>query len=92
MKKNWDDFPQASIDRLVLSFENRLKLVIQEDGKSITNILRKSIHIEPNVEITIDEIFPNLSVDELIEPYNHNTNGTPIEFLTKKKNILHKKT
>lgn len=64
MKKNWDDFPQASIDRLVLSFENRLKLVIQEDGKSITNILRKSIHIEPNVEITIDENFSNLSVDE----------------------------
>ena len=64
VKKNWDDFPQASIDRLVLSFENRLKLVIQEDGKSITNILRKSIHIEPNVEITIDENFSNLSVDE----------------------------
>ena len=64
MKKNWDDFPQESIERLVLSFENRLKLVIQEDGKSITNILRKSIHIEPNVEITIDENFSNLSVDE----------------------------
>ena len=44
IKKIWEDFPQDSIDRLIQSFYGRLRMVIDFNGESISDELRKGIH------------------------------------------------
>lgn len=79
----WESFPQESIDSLVLSFPTRLKWVISENGGSISNILRSSIH--KDVQINIDQDEKNLlSNDRIFEYYDPNIDDNPIEFKSKR--------
>lgn len=78
----WNSFPQNSINELVLSFIGRLKLVIQEEGKSISDILRKGIHNFPNdVQIDQNKI---LDLSKIIENYDPTVDDNPIEFVSKR--------
>lgn len=79
----WYSFPQEKINELVLSFETRLKLVIQERGQSITNILRTSIHQNP--EFNFDTNLQLLTEDDLIEKFDDSVDDCPLEFVSKRK-------
>lgn len=79
----WNNFPQESINGLVESFENRLKWVIHEKGKSITNILRNGIHNSPE-SFELDEKIQFLTNQEIIENIDTTINDEPIQFLAKR--------
>ena len=78
----WESFPQDSIDRLVLSFNARLRTVIHEGGESISDILRNGIHINPQyASQQFEDIW---GIEDLIQPMNASINDSPIEVLTKR--------
>lgn len=81
----WDSFPQDSINRLIESFESRIKLVIENNGNSISDILRSGLNYHTNAEIQLDEKYSNLSYNDLIDKYDPSVNDRPLEFLTKRK-------
>ena len=84
MREIWTSFPQDEIDRLVLSFQNRVELIIEQEGKSITDILRNGIHQSPKDNIIINENYSILTIEDLIQKCEPDTNDCPIEFLIKK--------
>ena len=79
----WDEFPQNKIDELCLSFNSRLKTVINSNGKSITDILRSSI--ENDSPIVLENPEDLLTTDELITRYDPLVNDQPISYLTRRK-------
>ena len=60
----WSEFDQESINNLVLSFFQRLILVLQNEGESIQPFLRKGL---PNLSIVLPEIPENAELlDDMI--------------------------
>lgn len=80
----WDEFPQEKINSLVLSFKNRIKLVIAKNGESITEELRQGMsklgdyNISPNPDISL------LKVDQIIESYDPTIDDCPVEFYARR--------
>jgi hypothetical protein len=72
----WDTFRQESIDRLVLSFTARLRMLIMKSGASISNELRKSIHKVPAFPLPC--IPDKLKLLDLLTIYDPNVNDDPI--------------
>lgn len=72
----WDAFPQSSIDRLVLSFTGRLRMLIAKGGESISNELRSSIHNCP--EFPLPNIPNKLGLFDLVTLHDPNVNDNPI--------------
>lgn len=72
----WESFSQEIINRLVLTFENGIKLLIQKNGKTITHKIYRNFHTELIGEIVIDENFSKVDY-------------CPIEFLTKRPYTIH---
>lgn len=54
----------------MLSFQNRVELIIEQEGKSITNILRNGIHQSPKDNIIINENYSILTIEDLIQNVN----------------------
>ena len=78
----WEAFPQETINRLVLSFENRLRLLIQKGGQSISNILRSNINIRPAFPLGN---FPDiLSIHDLLTVCDPTINDETLEFHSKR--------
>lgn len=78
----WESFPQNKINELVLSFNGRLRTLIANDGKSISDILRKGINQIPQFPLpSCDKL---LTQNDLIENYDPTVNDTPLEFRTKR--------
>ena len=76
-------FLKNKIDELCLSFNSRLKTVINSNGKSITDVLRSSIENDsPTVLENPEDL---LTTDELITQYDPSVNDQPITFLTRRK-------
>ncbi len=80
----WDNFPQESINRLVESFEDRLKLLITKNGQSISDDLRKGIHKFSNLEYHIQPNTEILDYDQLVESYDPSIDDCPVEFHAKR--------
>ena len=78
----WENFPQEVINRLVLSFHGRLRTVIQENGGSIAEYLRKGIHLAP--DMVLNQFPDMMNLDEIIAPYDPNIDDNPIEVKTKR--------
>lgn len=86
LKKNffleiWESFPQLSIDRLVSSFNRRLRLLISQNEKSIIYLLRTSLYDIAPFQ------FPNknfLKFYDLAELYVPDVNDETVEFLNKR--------
>lgn len=57
--------------------------MIQERGQSITNILRTSIHQNP--EFNFDTNLQLLTEDDLIEKFDDSVDDCPLEFVSKRK-------
>ena len=79
----WDSFPQESIDNLVRSFKGRLHTVIQQNGESISDILRSGIDDLPEVDVAPDESTMDLS--DMITTYDPSVDDNPIEVRTQRK-------
>lgn len=77
----WNNFSQESIDDLVRSFTNRLKLVIINDGKSISDELRRGIKTIPDIQIPSD--IKLLQEDQIIEKCDPDVDDLTIELKTK---------
>ena len=78
----WNSFPQDSINRLVMSFHGRLRTVIQENGESISDILRSNINLAPMFPLPHYENILNLN--DIIETYDPNIDDNPISIRTKR--------
>lgn len=78
----WESFPQSSIDRLVSSFNGRLRLLISQNGNSINNLLRKELFDCAPIVIPKQKF---LSFEDLVELYDPDVDDEPVEFLTKRK-------
>ena len=59
----YNEFPQESINSLVLSFPTRLHMVIKENGGSISDLIRSGIHDSSN--------YPLVQNKELIKHIDH---------------------
>ena len=73
----WDAFPQSSIDSLVRSFRGRLFTVIDQQGESISDILRSDIHNAPNIPLIPDE--NTMSLADMITVWDPTIDDNPIE-------------
>lgn len=73
----WNNFPQEAINRLVRSFHARLLHVINNNGESISDILRSSISTTPDVVIPNTPNMPDINT--LIIPYCPDVEDNPIE-------------
>lgn len=74
----WNEFDQESINNLVLSFFQRLILILQKEGESIQPLLRKSLN---NLSIVLPEIPENTElmddiISELLESIPENNQIT----------------
>jgi hypothetical protein len=72
----WYEFPQESIDRLVLSFLGRLRMPIAKNGESISNEFRRSIHNVP--AFPLPSIPNKLGLLDLLTLYDPNVSDDPI--------------
>ena len=72
----WNAFPQSSIDRLVLSFTGRLRMLIAKGGESISNELRSSIHNFP--AFPLPNIPNKLELLDLVTLHDPNVNDDQI--------------
>ena len=78
----WDNYPQESINRLVLSFEGRLRTVLYENGNSISEYLRNGIHFVPSSALSS---YPSLlPIDSIIASYDPSIDDNPIEVRTRR--------
>lgn len=78
----WDQFPQESIHRLVLSFHARLRTLIHENGESISDILRSNINLAPIFPLpSFHEV---LSIDNIVETIDPTIDDNPIEVRSKR--------
>lgn len=55
IQKVWDDFPQSKINDLVMSFYQRLHLIIQENGESIQTYIRQGLSQIPFISMPIQK-------------------------------------
>ena len=78
----WNAFPQSSINRLVRSFECRLRAVLDINGDSISEILRSGINYTPSS--VWNQIADPIPIDQLIIPFDDSIDDQPIEFLAKR--------
>lgn len=78
----WDSFPQNKIDDLILSFDGRLRTVLHNDGKSISDILRKGLNLIPEFPLPSSDKL--LKENDLIEKYDPTVDDSPLEFRTKR--------
>ena len=78
----WDSFPQESIDSLVLSFAGRLRILIDNDGNSIADILRNSIHNIP--EFPLPDFPDSMNILDIITMHDPNINDDVIQIETKR--------
>lgn len=79
----WENFPQNSINNLISTFIGRLRKVIEENGQSINQFLRKGIHKFPtNVEIDPTKV---VNIENLISNYDPTVDDNPIEFVSKRR-------
>lgn len=78
----WENFPQDSINNLISTFIGRLRKVIEENGQSINQFLRKGIHKFPtNVEIDPTKV---VNIENLISNYDPTVDDNPVEFVSKR--------
>ena len=77
----WDSFPQESINKLVASFKVRLQMVLEHDGKSITDIHRSGIHKAPTIDVFRNENTMDLA--EMITTIDPTVDDSPIEVKTR---------
>lgn len=76
----WDAFPQEAINRLVMSFAGRLRLVIAKGGESISDELRTSLYHVPAFPLeNLDNLIP---LDKIISIRDENIDDMPLEFRT----------
>ncbi len=78
----WNNFPQEAINRLIQSFDGRLRTVLDANGESISDILRSSIHHVPS-SVWCQVINP-LFFDDLVAVYDPTLNDNTLEFLSKR--------
>lgn len=78
----WNNFPQSSIDELILSFKTRLRLVIALNGDSISDILRNGLQIDVNyVPISPAFVVP---FENYLARYNPNIDDHSEEILARR--------
>ena len=76
----WDSFPQETIDRIVLSFTGRLRMIIGKEGESISDDLRSSLENIPMFPLGQT---PNImSVAEMITTKDETINDKPKKLLS----------
>ena len=80
VNETWDNFPQESINSLVRSFECRLRMVIDNNGESISDELRSSIHRVPFSPL--NQIDDYLTLDDIVQVKDERINDQPVEFKT----------
>lgn len=82
LQKIWDLFPQEMIDKLCLSFQSRLRTLINQNGESISDLLRKKLEYQSPIVISS----PNklLQIDDLITNYDPTVNDLTPKFLSKR--------
>ena len=78
----WELFPQNSINKLVDSFNGRLRMLISEEGKSINGLLRKGLDLVPQFPLQYPQKL--LKNKDLIENYDPTVNDEPLEYKTKR--------
>ena len=77
----WNNFPQDSINRLIYSFYGRLRLIIDQKGESISDLLRKGFHNIP--EFPIPKFNDIWDLNELIVACDPSVNDNTIEVSSK---------
>lgn len=77
----WNNFPQDSINSLIYSFYGRLRLIIDQKGESISDLLRKGIHNIP--EFPIPKFNDIWDLNELIVACDPSVNDNTIEVSSK---------
>lgn len=82
IQKIWDEFPQNSIDKLCLSFQSRLRTVINFNGESISNVLRKNL--EYDSPIVLSPPSKLLRYDDLITIFDPTVDDQIQKFLSKR--------
>ena len=79
IQKVWDDFPQSKINDLVMSFYQRLHLIIQENGESIQTYIRQGLSQIPFISMPIQKDIPIL--DDVISNLIDNSDTEIIDNL-----------
>ena len=72
----WDAFPQDAINRLVGSFQGRMRMAIHENGRSISDLLRNGIHSIPNFPLPKYDVL--LPLNDLITMMDPSVDDEPI--------------
>ena len=73
----WDSFPQSSIDSLVCSFRGRLLTVIDQEGESISDILRSGIHSAPQIALMPNQL--TMPLTDMITACDPTVDDNPVE-------------
>ena len=82
VRQIWDSFPQETIDRLIMSFEGRLRLVINKQGESISDELTTSLTQIPSFPfIHSDEV----QLDKILTFKDETIDDNPIEYRAMRK-------
>lgn len=79
----WEAFPQSSINSLVLSFHGRLRMVIADNGQSISDKLRSGIHKAPQIVLPYRNDL--LGFNDLVCLNDPDVDDQPVEFTSKRK-------
>ena len=80
VKQIWDNFPQESIDRLVLSFAARLRHVINKGGESISDELRSSLTQIPSFPLL--NRTEGVPLENILTFRDETVNDNPLEYQT----------
>ena len=84
IQKVWMEFPQESINRLVQSFADRLRMVIHDNGESISDRLRKGIHRLPAFAFPQYDAECFYTVNDLICEFDPDVDDSPAEIRSKR--------
>ena len=79
----WEAFPQSSINSLILSFHGRLRMVIADNGQSISDKLRSGIHKAPQIVLPYRNDL--LGFNDLVCLNDPDVDDQPVEFTSKRK-------
>ena len=82
LQKIWDLFPQEMIDKLCLSFQSRLRTLINVNGESISDLLRKQLEFQSPIVLSSPKKL--LQFDDLITIYDPTVNDLTPKFLSKR--------
>ena len=83
VNKIWEASPQSSISSLVLSLHGRLRMIISDNGQSISDKLRSGIYKAPQIVLSYRNDL--LGFNDLVCLNYPDVDDQPVEFTSKRK-------